>query len=363
MKVKYLLIALLFIAAGCSNSNKKQSANGASETKEGEGYWQKLVMNEFLDNKGLVLATSPYPADWEMMKTISPGGPVITGPHGIKVFNFPLQSYTYYYDYNMRQISEQSGQRMRQMPGVEQVIEEDLVPWCAKKGLTFVKQYELPEISKIDKWYSDQLYQAMPRQTQILAIATEWKREDGTPYFLLMHLNVSDDRNVQGWYYMCTGLEAETSHYEIAKKQLIFGLVNTHYNLEPIAAYNKEEAQRVGASWASFNQRMAQNQANFEASQRAFVNKSNAINETIMNGWRERNASSDRQHEQTIDVITERTNVVDPTTGQKYKVSSGANQYWMNSNGEYISTEHHDYDPNLDDNMNRERWQELKEVK
>lgn len=108
---------------------------------------------------------------------------------------------------------------------------------------------------------------------------------------------------------------------------------------------------------------MAQNQANFEASQRAHVNRTNAINDAIMSGWQQRNAASDKQQEQFLDVINERTNVVDASTGQKYKVSSGSNQYWMNSNGEYIGTQHHDYNPNLDDNMNNQKWQELQEVK
>ena len=138
---------------------------------------------------------------------------------------------------------------------------------------------------------------------------------------------------------------------------MIFALGNTHYPLEPILAYNQREAEKAGRSWAEFNQRMVQNQANFEAQQRAFVNKSNAINEAIMNGWRANNAASDKQQEQRVDGIYERTNVVDPSNGQRYKVAAGANQYWMNSNGEYISTDRHDYNPNLDENMNEQRWQ------
>ena len=127
--------------------------------------------------------------------------------------------------------------------------------------------------------------------------------------------------------------------------------------------YNKQEAQRVGQSWAAFNQRVVQNQANFEASQRAFVNKSDAINNAIMSGWKEKNASSDRNQERTIDGIYEQTNVQNSETGQTYKVTAGANQYWMNNNGEYISTKLNDYNPNLDDNMNEVKWQQLKEVR
>ncbi len=168
---------------------------------------------------------------------------------------------------------------------------------------------------------------------------------------------------MQNWSYWLSGLTAETTHFESAKKQLIFSLANVRYALEPIAAYNQREAQKAGQSWAAHNQRMAQNQAAFEAQQRAFVNKSNAINDAIMNGWRERNASSDRQHEQFVDAITEKTKVTNTATGQTYKVQSGYNQYWMNNNGEYISTNQYDYNPNLDDAMNNQQWEELKETK
>jgi len=215
----------------------------------------------------------------------------------------------------------------------------------------------------MDKWYSDQLYKAMPSRSDVVAIGIDWKSNEGTPYFLLVHLNVSTSESMQNWYYMVSGLEADPAHFETAKKQYIFGLSNMRYNLEPIMAYNQQEAQRVGQSWAEHNRRMAQNQANFEASQRAFVNKSNAINDAIMSGWRERNAASDKQQEQIIDGIYERTNVQNTETGQKYKVEAGANQYWMNRNGEYISTQLHDYNPNLDKNMNNVKWQELKQIK
>lgn len=53
-----------------------------------------------------------------------------------------------------------------------------------------------------------------------------------------------------------------------------------------------------------------------------------------MSNWRERNASSNRNQENYIDGIYERSNVQNSETGQQYKVAAGANQYWMNSNGE-----------------------------
>ncbi|HTO35748.1 MAG TPA: hypothetical protein VLZ72_05890, partial [Flavobacterium sp.] len=120
--------------------------------------------------------------------------------------------------------------------------------------------------------------------------------------------------------------------------------------------------QKVNQSWAAFNQKMATNQAAFQAQQRDFVNRSNAVNDAIMSGWKERDRASDKSHERFVDAITERTNTVNTTTGTHQKVESGYNQYWMNSDGKYISTNSHTYDPNLDNNMNNQNWQKLEEV-
>ena len=372
MSPRYFLIALIFMICSCNSSSNKQTGSDAETAEAGEngetsgsgeekgkgesnGFWEKMVMHELRDQNGMVAAIMPLPSSWKIG-----GGSALSGPNGIKVTDYPGKNFMDNYNQSLQYAYQAGGQQLRAMPGIEQLIQEDFVPVAANNGLEFVRYYEIPEISKMDKWYSDQLYKAMPSRSDVMAFGTEWKTKEGNPYFLLIHLNVSTSQAMQTWYYMSSGLEADPQHFETAKKQYIFALANTRYNLQPIMAYNEQEAQRVGRSWAAHNQRMMQNQANFEAQQRAFVNKSNAINDAIMSGWRERNAASDRQQEQVIDGIYERTNVVDPTTGQGYKVSAGANNYWMNSNGEYIGTQLQGYDPNLDKNMNEIKWQELK---
>lgn len=371
--LKLFSLACIIALTGCggsnSTSNDNDKGNPSSTTasvdengkpvengNEGSGYWERLEMKEIKDDKGMIAAIMPFPSSWKLGMN-----PAISGPNGITVNHFPTQSYMINFDPSLQYAY--SNQQQRQMPGIDQLVQQDFVPWGQNKGMEMVNYYEIPEISKMDKWYSDQLFKALPSRSDITAIGIDFKKNDGTPYFLLVHLNVSTSNTMQYWYYIAAGLEANADYFEKAKKQYIFALANTRYNLEPIMAYNKAEAQRVNQSWAAHNQRMAQNQANFEASQRAFVNKSEAINDAIMSGWRARNASSDINQEKFIDGIYERTNVQNTETGQMYKVSAGANQYWMNRDGEYISTKLHDYNPNLDDNMNNVKWQQLKEVR
>ena len=128
-------------------------------------------------------------------------------------------------------------------------------------------------------------------------------------------------------------------------------------------AYNKAEAQRIGQSWAAFNQKMAANQAAFEAQQRNHINKVNAVNDAIMSNWDSKNKAMDKNQEQFLDVIYERQNVQNSETGEKHKVEYGYNKYWMNSDGQYIATESPTYNPNADENMNQQKWQELNKIK
>lgn len=350
---------------GDSESSQAVAGQTSSENKKANGtnFWERLEMLPLYDPRGVVAARIPVPASWEMNKARTAGTPTFTGPNGLAIADFAPESFTYVTDPYLQQSYYQAGVPMRSMPGVEQIIEQDLIPKWKQRGYTFVSYAEVPEVSKIDRWYTDQLYKAVPTQSENAAIGTEWKDENGHPYFLLMHLSVSTTAQMQNWYYFCTDLKVEPAHYEKAKKQLLFALANTRYALEPIAEYNRQEAEKAGRSWAAHNQRMAQNQAQFEAQQRAFINKSNAINDAIMSGWRAQNQASDKAHEQFIDVITERTNVVNTETGKTYKVEAGYNNYWMNADGEYISTDQYNYNPNLDEHMNNQNWQQLNEIK
>jgi len=367
MRKYYVLLLLSLSIASCQNSDAKKSGNnnasenpaGSSDSKtsgtKSNGYWEKLVMNEIGDGKGGVAAIMPMPAGWKFVK----GG--ITGPHGVKVTDFALRSFMMNYNQNLQYAYSQTPQRS--LPDIETLIQQDFVPVGAKNGLTYIKSYELPEVSKMDKWYSDQLFKALPSTADVRAYGTEWKYSNGNPYFLIIHVNASTSQTMQTWYYMSSGLDTEPAYFEAAKKQYIFALANTRYNIEPIMAYNKEEAQRCGQSWAAFNKKMAANQAAFEAGQIAHINKSNAINDAIMSNWKANDAASDIQQERRIDGIYERTNVQNTETGKNYKVQEGANQYWMNNDGEYIGTKQQGYNPNLDESMNEQKWQELKRIK
>ena len=376
MKFIIILFISVLIMAGCQTSEEKakwenlktqqpkddenlQNAINNIQTENDSKFWEPLVWKNVLDNKGVVILSQPIPANWKYSNTSDPNSPIITGPNNLKIYMLPFKSFLYYNDQFMMQAAQQSGMNLRRMPSTEEIMQVDIIPMMAKKGLTFVKKFDLPNVAKVDKWYKQQLYKVAPTREIAMSIGSEWKSENGDPCFVIINIGSSEDQTSQFWNYNGYLLQSDPQYYERSKKQLTFTLENTQYNLEPIREYNQSEARKAGISWAAHNQRMAANQANFQAQQRAHVNSSEAVNDAIMAGWRSNNAASDKNQEQFIDVINEQTNVVDHSTGKEYKVQSHYNKYWMNSNGEYISTNQNTYDPNADVNMNRQKWEEL----
>jgi len=346
-----------------AQSKHMEEQTSKQSHRQTPAYWEKLQMYQSRDQNGTLILELPLPVAWQVQRTASPGDPFIVGPRNTRIWSFPAQSFVYSNDWNMQRIYTQAGQRMRPFPGTDQVIRQDVIAWAGQQGMTLKSYKELPSITQIDKWYSDQLYKVGPVEQHFAAIGIELAKADGSPYFLLMHLTVSNNTGFQQWFYLCQGLQSDRDYYEQARKHFVFSLENTRYAMEPIAEYNRREIQKAGQSWAAFQQRMRANWANFEAQQRAHVNKTEAVNNAIMGSYNARMASSDRTHAQTIDTIRGETNAVNTATGQTYKVEAGYNHYWMNSDGQYLSTDHSDYDPNQDDAVNRANWQQLQEIR
>lgn len=381
MKAQYFIynISVIFLLTCCS-SNKANSLNnntrndsatntditekkgvsGKSGNNKTNSSWQKMTMHEIRDKSGMVAALLPLPASWKMHMPVQ-NGVAITGPDGIKVTEFAPINYMVSSDPNMQYIFSQNGIKSMPLQSIQQIIQQDLIPSAKKKNLIYITHYELPQISKLDKWYSDQLYRVEPTQLYNKVYGIEMQYTDGKKAFIVMHISSTKTQYMESWYHMSALLDADPAAFETAKKQYIFALENMRYNLEPILSYNKAEAQRIGQSWAAFNQKLKASQAAFEANQIAHVNKSNAINDAIMGNWKSSNATSDKNQEQFVDYIYEKQDMQSSETGNTYKVNQGYNQYWMNNKGEYIGTKSTTYNPNLDDNMNGEKWEELKQ--
>ncbi|NRD62088.1 hypothetical protein HRD49_10010 [Corallococcus exiguus] len=98
------------------------------------------------------------------------------------------------------------------------------------------------------------------------------------------------------------------------------------------------------------------NKAAFEAQQRTFHEKNDAINQAIAATYAQANAASDHMHHRFVNSLKDEETVRNPGDGQRYQVQTGANPYWMNSHGQYVPSNDPNYDPNRDPRLNHQTW-------
>ncbi|MCB0771274.1 MAG: hypothetical protein KDC00_12820 [Flavobacteriales bacterium] len=334
-----------------------EGAGSSMQQPTGSG---KIVMHPVKDPKtGMVASQMPLPDTWRMTTPKTAEDPHIIGPNGIKVFYRGGASHMYSNDPYMQQSYQMAGQRMRAPLSIEQLIQQDLAPNLKREGLQFVKNEPLPEVARRNQQYASKLYKVAPSNDSFHAMGSEWLDKEGKPVLIIVNQMISQGQQDVFWYYNLQVLTSDKPAFEDAKRALVYGIANTQDNPQQIAAYNANEQQKANQSWSQHNTRMQQNQAAFDQQQAIHRSTSDAVNNSIMGTWNAQQAASDRGQQDFINTMRGEETVTNPADGQRYQVESGANQYWMNANGDYIMNNDAFYDPNADPNINNQDWNEV----
>ena len=369
----FVLLSIFFTA--CFQGNKEQPNVGDGDNFENYSYEENEAVNyEPIDNQmakneamkyfntidsrnGIVMSRIPLPSSWQKQNG---GDYLYTGPNGIKIHGERGGSFIFSKDPQMNQMYQQSGMQVQLPKSIEQVINEGFMEYADKINRKLVRKYPMPQIAAWDKQFDDQLYKSMPSQKTFTVMGLEWRDPDGTSFLTILHHFVSYDQYGGYWGITYSVLEASEGAFDQAKTQYINGLLNQQINPQWLQAVNQKDMQIAQQSNAAHQQRMA-NIKSFGDQNTARFNDRMAAMDQNMASWRANQAASDRNQEQFVDYIYGNTNVSDPNTGQTYKVEAGANQYWMNNQGEYIKSDNSLYNPNLDQNINNQTWTEYEE--
>ncbi len=354
--MKYILLlfaAIMFVSCNSSRSEK----NEVSSTEEAAADLPvEIIPHQLIDDKKQVMAQMMLPSNWKMHN--EPGKAAFTGPNDIFVFHLPTRNFSYSDDPMMQQVYAQKGLPMRRFTSAREVVMQDLVPIAEKEGSRLIRIVDAPEIAKADSRVQDMMYTIGNHNNRYEAVISEWEDKTGKPYAIIVHANGSKVMNTEMWMYSGQILDAPKDHFSSAVKTLANGLASLEYNPRYFDQYNANEMNRESTSWAAHNQRMASNQRNFDAQQAAFKQKSEAVNNSIMASYNERNASSDRIHNRFVNYIKDENTVINRSNGQRYQVQSGSDQYWMNNDGQYIGTNDPNYDPNRNQGTQNQTWTE-----
>ena len=331
----------------------------------GEGYDrgggnEKMVMHPVNDpNTGMVSQQVPLPASWTIARNAQGDEPVITGPGGVKVYYRKGGTFVYSNDPSMQQSYQMSGMPMRVPVDIGTYLKQDVSQAMERTGMRLVRQYPLPQVAAHNQAYMAKLYKSVPSRDHHSCMGTEWVNAQGEPLFMLVNMMVSEGENNVFWFTNMQALKADKESMASAKAALINSIVNTQYNPQQIAAYNANEQQKSSQSWSQHNARMQDNKRNFDQRQASHRSTTEAINNNIMDSYNSRMHTNDEIQRGFLNYINDENTVRDNGTGERYQVQTGANQYWMNNNQEYIPSNDVMYDPNADQNVNNQQWQQV----
>lgn len=276
----------------------------------------------------------PVPSNWQN----TPKG--FKGPSGLHAYEVPDAGYT-------------SKANERIVPAQE--VLNQYLNIMKQQGHTVTNSFEIPSIARNQQRMQSQMWKYAPSQDRFTTFGIETIVNGKKALMVIMHQS-SQGQFFSYWTMSVQKMTANDNYYTEAKKAMIHALSNMRYDQQFLAHYNHQEQSRASASDARFQTRMRNNQANFQAMNRATVNAYNDINEMSMNGYYSRSNSQDRMQQQQVQGIWERTTVQDSHNGQYYEVEGQAQNYWMDGNGNYISSDDLNWNPNSDYNYNGTQW-------
>lgn len=349
-------------SSGNENQNQSNASYAVSNTEANPNTQMPTSASEFIWHKvkdqktGMTSSKIPMPVTWKVRIPTKEDDSNMTGPSGFKAYSYPGQQYMFTQDQFMAQSYSQAGVQMRVPMDIATLVEQELVPVLQKEGVQLISKYKLPALAAADRNYNSQLYGFQNFQSGYDAYVCEWKDMDGNPSMSIFRYYNQTSMGMSFWGYSINAMEADPSYYEQAKKEFVNALVNTKYNPAQIAQFNAREKAKEQQSWSQHNQRMGNNQRNFDASQQAYRTRQQA-SDIQMQGWQNTQNMQDQGHSNYINSVNETQVVTDYNNGQTYQVDAGANQTWMNGNGESIQTNDYLYNPNLDPNANQYNWE------
>lgn len=352
-----LILAFLFglTATSCQNQPNTNSSvqfyqdsdelysqiDSSNSTKT---YPKKIEFKAVKDpQKNMAVYSTPIPSDWIVNQTINEkDNIIIEGSNNVKIYGDKFFQYFYSSDPYFNQEMQQNGYQVSPVKTPEQVIKATFAPHAKTQGYELVKTYKLPKLVAFDKIFDQYLFKYLPPQNQTFdVVASEWTDNKGNSSLMIIRYKVEIGQYQQlVWQYYLQSMDSDTKYFEQAKQDYLYSLENTKYNPGWVKSNYLSDVEAAVRAGKVHKQNMARLNALADAAHKRSVEHSRA---------------ADRRHEKFMDVMLERT-TVSTTTGESYKVDAGSNYYWMNSDGQYISSDDPNYDPNTDANYNNRNW-------
>lgn len=317
----------------------------ASQPKENTA--DKVVMHPVMNPKtGQPSMYIPFPASWKLIKGAALGQPAISGPHGLTCIVYPPQSYTYTNNAMMNQSLQSNGAQVMEPVGVEQIMNQVIIPQGQQMGMTLLKKYPVPEIAAKDKEYSDRLNGGSSPQNVFNTIGSDWKDNEGNTVFVLLHYFEMRTNVSINWGYNAELMKVQPSNFKAAKQQYVYAMANKVFNQNDVIAFQNDLSRQIKQQ-EDHATAMRNIQSEGSRKRLAMDAETNAhLQNNQIAGYENRGRNNDLLQEQRSNALNNVSVVVSPYDGKEYQVASGNKTYWINNEGKYIKSDDPLFDPN-----------------
>ena len=345
------------------DSFDNQRQNNQTERPAGNG----LVMKPFRDAEtGQVMMHSPFPNSWKVNPNPK-AGIQVTAPNNIMIKKTETHQFAYAKDAFGQETIRKMGKQVAAPQSLDQILQQQIIPSAQSQGYRLINKFDMPNYRNKLNQFMKQMF-GMGSAIQISVMGTEWEGNNGQKSLIVLTRNYRTDGQFSLWQLHTTEMEAPSSEFENAKQTWLYALENTEINQQWLQATNQklmankqrsdaQNRQMMQQSQAAHQQRMA-NIAAAGNTARNIGNTYSEISDISHNGYMSRSAATSTGQSNSVNGVWERQNMTD-TSGNMYQVDGYDSNVWVNPNNQSIGTNNTNYNPNIDNAVNNQTWEQL----
>ena len=364
-----LFFTLVCMLCGCGDLFDTESGSAVQTDASGNS---NLTYLDIEDPKmGMVMLSIPFPAGWQV--DTNPNDQLIyTGPNDTLVYQTSSGKYFHSNDQFRRQSAQIGGVKLSPVIPLEQFLKQYFVPNMAQHGYQLINSYSMPKV--IDFWdlYAAGMPQGLSRK-QYNAIGAEWENSDGSKAFTILIQHQLQQPGQTLWEVTAGELYTSDSEYNTAKNDYVHAVLNTQVNAQWQIKKNNQLMAQIRQTNREGNQRLKQSQIAHMGRMNSILARGTTsssvakINSDILDinhsGYLKRSSMVSAGQANSVNMIGEQSVIRNNNTGEYYQVDSGAENYWVNNEGKYFSTDNSNYDPRTDNRINNQQWLRFDVVK
>lgn len=379
-----LFIVLAIILKACGTSNEDTSRNNPNDASF-SFFGDSEKTFEFKDPKsGLLVSTVNYPSNWEIQTraeySIDPMIPVfryqIKDSDGLQVFNTAMKMHYTSNDSQVEQMMRNSGTNsVKRLLSPQQLVQAEIAPKLTGKGFSYEGTKTFPALEQ------KALKEARKNTSSPMDISisgTIWQNPKGQKALVILNYgkmtqSMGNGQSMTAWMYSTDVLISGADDFG----ENVADFIKANLDSEPSSEWDnymtqlsakrqegsRRQAQasqaRLQQSALAHQQRMAQRQASFDAHQQKMQGiwaAQDASHASFMN--RNFGSGSSAGQQSFVNMIHDQETVTHPN-GNSYQIQSGAQETWMDNDGNYINSNDLFFNPNADNSLNNTEWSKV----